>query len=82
MTDDVRIEVRGTGPIKAERGENLRKALLKNGLNPFKGVPPTVSCHGLGICGTCEVYVLEDSEEQPRRACQIRCFSDMTIRLR
>jgi ferredoxin len=49
-------EVRFKGKIiKCEKGANLRKVLLENGLSPHNGNSHMVSCFGIGTCGTCAV---------------------------
>jgi ferredoxin len=49
-------EVRFKGKIvKCEKGANLRKVLLENGLSPHNGNSRVVSCFGIGTCGTCAV---------------------------
>lgn len=46
----------GGEEIECERGAVLRDVLLDAGLSPHNG-PTTVSCHGLGTCGTCAVRI-------------------------
>ncbi len=43
--------------FKCERGENLRKALIENGLNPHNGSSRLINCLGIGTCGTCAVKI-------------------------
>lgn len=49
------VEYRGA-TVECEAGERLRDVLLDAGL-PVHNGPRTVSCHGLGSCGTCAVEV-------------------------
>ena len=45
--------------IEATEGANLRKALLKNSINPYVGKDTLLNCHGNGLCGTCRVEVVD-----------------------
>ena len=59
--------------LEVPEGTNLRKALLKAGVNPYVGKDRFLNCFGLGFCGTCRVEVvdgkgvppLNDREEAP-----------------
>lgn len=42
--------------VECEAGELLRDVLLEAELSPHNG-PVTLSCHGLGTCGTCAVEI-------------------------
>src|SRR5206468_4016936 len=45
--------------IEVAEGANLRKALLKNGINPYVGKDKLLNCRGNGLCGTCRVEVVD-----------------------
>lgn len=45
--------------IEVDEGTNLRKALLKNGVNPYIGKDKFLNCLGHGLCGTCRVEVVD-----------------------
>ena len=45
--------------IEVAEGTNLRKALLKNGINPYLGKDKLLNCLGNGLCGTCRVEVVD-----------------------
>lgn len=40
-------------------GANLRKTLLKHGINPYIGKDKILNCLGFGLCGTCRVEIVE-----------------------
>jgi ferredoxin len=65
-----------------DAGRNLRDILVQSDLSPYQGNFRNLNCRGMGICGTCKVYVLENSELFERRSCQIQCFQDLEIRLK
>lgn len=86
MHDSVKIHVAASEPgthrvLIVPLGMNLRKALLENGLTPYRGSFRKVNCQGLGVCGSCKVRVRENGEWWSRRSCQIRCFQDIEIEL-
>ena len=43
--------------IECNKGDNLRRVLLKNKLPLYNGAAPYVHCRGLGTCGTCAVRI-------------------------
>lgn len=43
--------------IECDRGENLRKILLKSGIDLYNGGAKVINCRGIGSCGTCAVKV-------------------------
>ncbi|HEV8537760.1 MAG TPA: 2Fe-2S iron-sulfur cluster-binding protein [Bacteroidota bacterium] len=45
--------------IEVAEGANLRKALLKQGVNPYVGKDKFLNCLGNGLCGTCRVEVVD-----------------------
>ncbi|MFM8313551.1 MAG: hypothetical protein ACKOA8_04640 [Deltaproteobacteria bacterium] len=65
-----------------ELGSNLRKQLMEMGFSPYEGKFKNLNCQGMGVCGTCKVYVREQGEDWERRSCQIQCFQDLEIRLK
>lgn len=67
--------------LKAVFGKTLREVLLSEGFSPYLGKNALLNCHGVGICGTCIVRVLENGECKEKRSCQIQCFKPMEIEL-
>lgn len=51
-----RLRFRGRD-VKVLHGENLRSAMLRNGLTPHNGNSKLINCRGLGTCGTCAVKI-------------------------
>src|SRR5260221_6241896 len=45
--------------FEVAEGTNLRKALLKKGVNPYVGKDKFLNCLGNGLCGTCRVEVVD-----------------------
>ncbi|MFM7368868.1 MAG: (2Fe-2S)-binding protein, partial [Sphaerospermopsis kisseleviana] len=43
--------------IECENKANLRKVLLKNGVDLHNGGSQVINCRGIGSCGTCAVKV-------------------------
>jgi Na+-transporting NADH:ubiquinone oxidoreductase subunit NqrF len=73
MTNDERTE--------EALGSLSRNALLDAGLTPHATAFLQLNCAGMGLCGTCKVLVWENGDYWERRACQIRCFQDLKIKL-
>ena len=55
--------------IEVPKGENLRKAAIKAGVNLYQGINGTgasinkhLNCHGLGGCGMCRVNITKGME--------------------
>lgn len=49
-------KVRAQGKtIECDRGANLRKVLLANGIELYNGKATLINCRGIGSCGTCAV---------------------------
>ena len=46
--------------IECNRGSNLRKILLKNGVELYNGQSKLINCRGIGSCGTCAVQIEGD----------------------
>lgn len=51
--------------ISVDEGANLRKVLLKNGINPYVGKDKLLNCFGFGLCGTCRVEVVDGKGAPP-----------------
>ncbi len=51
--------------FEVSEGANLRKALLKNGVNPYIGKDKFLNCLGFGLCGTCRVEVVDGKGAPP-----------------
>lgn len=45
--------------IEVGKGANLRRALLFHRRNPHGGLYRVLNCHGVGMCGTCTVEIVE-----------------------
>ncbi|MFH7028457.1 MAG: 2Fe-2S iron-sulfur cluster-binding protein [Heteroscytonema crispum UTEX LB 1556] len=43
--------------IECNRGANLRKILLQNGIDLYNGGAKVINCRGIGSCGTCAVQI-------------------------
>lgn len=43
--------------LTTEKGKNLRRLLLENGISPYTEVTRSKNCGGRGICETCNVLV-------------------------
>lgn len=54
--------------IEVPEGANLRKALLKAGLSPYRGKDRFLNCRGNGLCGTCRVEVVDAKGPPPMSA--------------
>jgi ferredoxin len=51
--------------IEVEAGANLRKALSRNGVSPYRGIDRILNCMGNGLCGTCRVEVADGKGVSP-----------------
>ena len=60
----VRLRIRKER-IEVNEGEDIRRALLRNNLSPYKDKLGLINCRGLGTCGTCAIQVLH-GEVTPR----------------
>jgi ferredoxin len=49
--------VREGRTLEVPEGANLRQALLKEGVDPYRGIDGVKNCRGSGLCGTCLVEV-------------------------
>lgn len=46
--------------IEVPVGQDLRSALLENDIEVYKGfIPRAINCHGKGLCGLCQIEVLD-----------------------
>lgn len=52
-----RITVYGQ-TITCDRGENLRRLLLKHDISLYNGGSKLINCRGIGSCGTCAVAIV------------------------
>lgn len=82
--------------ITCNNGVNLRKLAKKHGIKIYCGMANLLNCRGHGLCGTCEVEIVDAPMLSPRSrmeevklkekplerrlSCQIRVHGDMTIR--
>lgn len=48
--------------VDVPQGANLRKAAAQAGVQLYKGLHKVLNCHGLGLCGSCRVYVKDGQE--------------------
>jgi ferredoxin len=49
--------------IEVPAGSNLREELRKAGVEVYPDLPSKLlNCRGLGLCGTCKIYVKKDME--------------------
>lgn len=68
------IRFHGDGKaIEVGRGANLRRGLLLHGRNPHVGLYRLANCHGVGLCGTCSVEVVEGAENASPPSRMERC---------
>ena len=54
--------------IEVPAGANLREELRKQGVAVYKGVDKLLNCRGLGLCGTCRVFVKKGMENLSPKA--------------
>ncbi len=62
----VNIQVQGK-TITSEPGTNLRRLLLKHGVDLYNGQASLINCRGIGTCGTCAVEIEGDVSEMKWR---------------
>lgn len=48
--------------VEVPAGSNLRREAQKAGVEVYKGVHKVLHCPGLGLCGSCRVYVKKGQE--------------------
>jgi ferredoxin len=49
--------VREGRTLEVPEGANLREALMKEGIDPYRAIDGVKNCRGHGLCGTCVVEV-------------------------
>ncbi len=54
--------------IEVAEGTNLRKALRKAGISPYRGIDKLLNCQGNGLCGTCRVEIVDGKNAPPMTA--------------
>lgn len=47
----------GGKTFECESGSNLRKVLLKQGIDLYNGNSKIINCRGIGSCGTCAIAI-------------------------
>ena len=82
--------------ISCNAGVNLRKLAKKNRIHIYSGIDNLINCRGHGLCGTCEVEIVEAEGLSPRTrmeeiklkdrplerrlSCQVVVHGDMVVR--
>jgi ferredoxin len=51
---------------EVEAGTNLREAMLRLGITPYKGMTLLTNCRGHNFCGTCAVELIDGKGAPPR----------------
>lgn len=51
---------------EVEAGTNLREAMLRFGITPYKGLTVLTNCRGNNFCGTCAVEIVDGKGAPPR----------------
>jgi ferredoxin len=54
--------IREEREIEVEKGANLRKSAIKEGIQLYQGMSQTFNCHGFGQCAECRVLVKSGME--------------------
>jgi ferredoxin len=80
--------------ITAQKGENLREVLLKNGISPYGKLSATLNCGGRGLCATCGITFISQAPQAehwhdvlaakygyPRLSCCISIHQDMQLEI-
>lgn len=80
--------------LEVNRGQNLREALLNNGISPYTNWTSSLNCGGNGICATCGVWIHDPEPDPvhwhdqaaarfgyPRLSCQVSIDTDLTIEM-
>lgn len=69
--------------VEVGRDANLRGVALANGIEIYEGPFKLQNCHGLGLCGTCVVEVLEGMENlSPRTKTETKKLKGLSPTLR
>ncbi len=93
MTHTLTVHYRGQQhTFEVVAGQNLRHALLQQGLSPYTALTGRVNCGGRGLCATCGVIVhgeppapthwhdrLAARYRYPRLSCQITVNANLHI---
>src|SRR3954454_10437210 len=58
--------------IEVPAGSNLRAEAQKAGIELYPGITKYLNCRGLGLCGTCKVYVKKGSENLGKKTIRER----------
>lgn len=58
--------------IEVPAGANLRLAAMEAGIPIYKGLDRYLNCRGLGMCGTCRVFVTQGMENLSARTLRER----------
>jgi ferredoxin len=80
--------------LELNSGQNLREALMENGLSPYTSLTKSLNCGGRGLCATCGVFILNadlradhwhdrlaKQFHYPRLSCQITVDCDLEIEI-
>jgi ferredoxin len=51
---------------EVDPGTNLREAMLRLGVTPYKGLSMFTNCRGHNFCGTCAVEIVDGKGASPR----------------
>ena len=51
---------------EVEAGTNLREAMLRLGVTPYRGLSMVTNCRGHNFCGTCAVEIVDGKGGSPR----------------
>lgn len=63
-----RITIQNEGrTIEVPENANLRAAIRSEGGDLQRGLGALLNCHGRGLCGTCEVLVIEGADSLTER---------------
>jgi ferredoxin len=54
--------------IEVQPGANLRVALREAGVQVYSGIDKYLNCRGLGMCGTCAVYVKKGMDNLSKKS--------------
>lgn len=64
--------------VEVAPNANLREALLKEGTELYKGIGRLLNCRGRGLCGKCDVLVIEGeaelTERTPREISKLKTY--------
>lgn len=63
--------------IEVAAGSNLRREARRAGIRLYKGIHTAANCMGLGLCGSCRIYV-KKGHENVSKAGAIEKFTTQT----